>query len=204
MQKEDEKDLVEVCRRLMGNLRDGNCNLTWRHSNGRIQFESVEINGKGTAAGHHITGTHQCQDLWPSTPSVTWCFDQPGPRMTLTQNQDGIWFMNFPFSETCSRCSALRGDHQGEERLSVRQVKRWTGPSAPTARNNLLLLVFFHLKKPTDNKTLIAILASCGALLIMIVILAVCASHHRKPYSENQVDQQKYLLFCCLSIFQFL
>ncbi|XP_051810194.1 podocalyxin isoform X2 [Acanthochromis polyacanthus] len=41
-------------------------------------------------------------------------------------------------------------------------------------------------KEPTDNKTLIAILASCGALLIMIVILAVCASHHRKPYNENQ------------------
>lgn len=41
-------------------------------------------------------------------------------------------------------------------------------------------------KSPTDNKTLIAILASCGALLIMIVILAVCASHHRKPYHENQ------------------
>ncbi|XP_040885713.1 podocalyxin isoform X2 [Toxotes jaculatrix] len=38
----------------------------------------------------------------------------------------------------------------------------------------------------TDNKTLIAILSSCGALLIMIVILTVCASHHRKPYSENQ------------------
>lgn len=38
-----------------------------------------------------------------------------------------------------------------------------------------------------DNKTLIAILASCGALLIMIVILAVCASHHRKPYRDNQV-----------------
>lgn len=44
-----------------------------------------------------------------------------------------------------------------------------------------------RMKKPTDNKTLIAILASCGALLIMIIILAVCASHHRKPYSENQV-----------------
>ncbi|XP_069569231.1 podocalyxin [Brachyistius frenatus] len=41
-------------------------------------------------------------------------------------------------------------------------------------------------KKPKDNKTLIAILASCGALLIMIIILAVCASHHRKPYNENQ------------------
>lgn len=38
----------------------------------------------------------------------------------------------------------------------------------------------------TDNKTLIAILASCGALLIMIVILGACASHHRKPYNENQ------------------
>lgn len=41
-------------------------------------------------------------------------------------------------------------------------------------------------KKPTDSKTLIAILASSGALLIMIVILAVCASHHRRPYNENQ------------------
>lgn len=41
-------------------------------------------------------------------------------------------------------------------------------------------------KKPTDNRTLITILASCGALLIMIIILAVCASHHRRPYSENQ------------------
>ncbi|XP_053718694.1 podocalyxin isoform X1 [Synchiropus splendidus] len=41
-------------------------------------------------------------------------------------------------------------------------------------------------RKPNDNRTLIAILASCGALLIMIVILAVCASHHRKPYSETQ------------------
>ncbi|XP_037551589.1 podocalyxin [Nematolebias whitei] len=41
-------------------------------------------------------------------------------------------------------------------------------------------------KKPTDYKTLIAILASCGALLIMIIILTVCASHHRKPCNENQ------------------
>ncbi|XP_047430873.1 podocalyxin [Mugil cephalus] len=41
-------------------------------------------------------------------------------------------------------------------------------------------------QKSPDNKTLIAILASCGALLIMIVILAVCATHHRKPYNENQ------------------
>lgn len=40
-------------------------------------------------------------------------------------------------------------------------------------------------KKPSDNRTLITILASCGALLIMIVILAVCASQHRKPYGNQ-------------------
>ncbi|XP_070848741.1 podocalyxin [Chaetodon trifascialis] len=100
-EKEEEKDLAEVCRRLMTNLQDGNCTLTWRHHNGKIQFDRVEINGK--------------------------------VKTTLaTQYYEEI------------------------------------------------------TKKPTDNKTLIAILASSGALLIMIVILAVCASHHRKPYNENQ------------------
>ncbi|XP_044042973.1 podocalyxin [Siniperca chuatsi] len=99
--KEEEKDLVEVCRRLIANLQDGNCSLTWRHNNGKIQFDYVEINGK--------------------------------VKTSLA--------------------------NQYYEEIT---------------------------KKPTDNKTLIAILASCGALLIMIVILAVCASHHRKPYNENQ------------------
>ncbi|XP_049423047.1 podocalyxin isoform X2 [Epinephelus fuscoguttatus] len=100
-EKEDEKDLVEVCRRLMVTLQDGNCTLMWRHHNGKIQFDRVELNGK-----------------------VKTSF--------ATQYYEEI------------------------------------------------------TKKPTDNKTLIAILASCGALLIMIVILAVCASHHRRPYNENQ------------------
>nr|XP_057933993.1 podocalyxin [Doryrhamphus excisus] len=100
-EKEEEKELMEVCRRLMGNLKDGNCTLTWRHHNGKLIFDCVEINGKVKTA-------------------------------LATQYYEEI------------------------------------------------------TKKPTDNKTLIAILASCGALLIMIVILAVCASHHRKPYSENQ------------------
>ncbi|XP_061617257.1 podocalyxin isoform X2 [Phyllopteryx taeniolatus] len=98
---EEEKDLVEVCRRLMGNLKDGNCTLTWRHHKGKLLFDCVEINGRVKTA-------------------------------LATQYYEEI------------------------------------------------------TKKPTDNKTLIAILASCGALLIMIIILAVCASHHRKPYSENQ------------------
>ncbi|XP_033465918.1 podocalyxin isoform X1 [Epinephelus lanceolatus] len=101
LQEEDEKDLVEVCRRLMVTLQDGNCTLMWRHHNGQIQFDRVELNGKVKTS-------------------------------LATQYYEEI------------------------------------------------------TKKPTDNKTLIAILASCGALLIMIVILAVCASHHRRPYNENQ------------------
>ncbi|CAJ1055657.1 podocalyxin [Xyrichtys novacula] len=100
-QKDEEKELVEVCRRLMNNLQDGNCTLTWRHHGGKVQFDCVEVNGK------------------VKTSVATQIYEEIN-------------------------------------------------------------------KKPTDNKTLIAILASCGALLIMIVILAVCASHHRKPYNENQ------------------
>ncbi|KAM7377862.1 hypothetical protein PAMA_012994 [Pampus argenteus] len=100
-EKGEEKHLVELCRRLMGNLQDGNCSLTWREHNHKVQFDNVEINGKVKTA------------------------------------------------------------------LAAQYYEEIT-------------------KTPTDNKTLIAILASCGALLIMIVILAVCASHHRKPYHENQ------------------
>uniref|UniRef100_A0A4W5RFP5 Podocalyxin n=1 Tax=Hucho hucho TaxID=62062 RepID=A0A4W5RFP5_9TELE len=40
-------------------------------------------------------------------------------------------------------------------------------------------------RKPRDNMTLIAILASCGALLAMIVGLAIYASYHRKSYRKN-------------------
>lgn len=57
------------------------------------------------------------------------------------------------------------------------------------AQQQVVIPLFFPLmQNPKDNKTLIAILASCVALLIMIVILAACASHHRKPYNENQVS----------------
>ncbi|XP_077449517.1 podocalyxin [Stigmatopora argus] len=100
-EKEEEKELVEVCKRLMGNLKDGNCTLTWSRHKGKLIFDCVEINGRVKTA-------------------------------LATQYYEEI------------------------------------------------------TKKPTDNKTLIAILASCGALLIMIIILAVCASHHRKPYGDNQ------------------
>lgn len=96
-----DKYLMTLCKQLMGNLQDGNCTLLYREHDGKLQFDSVGINGKVKAT------------------------------------------------------------------LAMQHFEEIT-------------------KKPNDNKTLIAILASCGALLIMIVILAVCASHHRKPYNENQ------------------
>ncbi|XP_038852346.1 podocalyxin-like [Salvelinus namaycush] len=40
-------------------------------------------------------------------------------------------------------------------------------------------------RKPSDNMTLIAILASCGALLAMIVGFALYAAYHRKSYWKN-------------------
>ncbi|XP_028256601.1 podocalyxin [Parambassis ranga] len=100
-QAQEQKNLVEVCKRLMSNWQNGTCTLMWRHHNDKVLFDAVEINGKVNTS------------------------------------------------------------------LAAQYYEEIT-------------------KKPTDNKTLIAILASCGALLIMIVILAVCASHHRKPYNENQ------------------
>lgn len=92
---------MEVCKQLMANFQDGDCTLTLRHHNDKVQFEDVVVKGK------------------------------------------------------------VKAD------LAAQYYEKIT-------------------KKSTDNKTLIAILASCGALLIMIVILAVCASHRRKPYNENQ------------------
>ncbi|KAI3366992.1 hypothetical protein L3Q82_009625 [Scortum barcoo] len=100
-QNEEKRELVDVCKQLMDNLKDGNCVLTWQNHSGNIQLVSVEING--------TVKTDKANQIYED---IT--------------------------------------------------------------------------KKRTDNKTLIAILASCGALLIMIVILAVCASHHRKPFHENQ------------------
>ncbi|XP_023274545.1 podocalyxin-like [Seriola lalandi dorsalis] len=101
-EEDHDKELVEVCKRFMVNVQDGNCTLIWSQQNDKVHIYSVEINGK--------------------------------------------------------------------------------------MKNNLATQYYEEIskKKATDNKTLIAILASCGALLIMIVILAVCASHHRKPYHENQ------------------
>ncbi|CDQ85754.1 unnamed protein product [Oncorhynchus mykiss] len=40
-------------------------------------------------------------------------------------------------------------------------------------------------RKQSDNMTLIAILASCGALLAMIVGFALYAAYHRKSYRKN-------------------
>lgn len=49
-QNEGDKVFVEVCKRLMANLQDGQCNLTFHEEkNGKVQFESVVIDGTGKA-----------------------------------------------------------------------------------------------------------------------------------------------------------
>lgn len=47
LQKEEERDLVEVCRHLMANMHDGNCTVVWQERKGKIHFDYVEINGQG-------------------------------------------------------------------------------------------------------------------------------------------------------------
>lgn len=49
LQNKEEKEFVEVCKRLMANLIDGECDLTWQQHNNKVQFERVTINGKGRA-----------------------------------------------------------------------------------------------------------------------------------------------------------
>lgn len=50
LQKEEEKELAEVCSRFMANMDDGNCTLKWWHHNGKMHFDDVEISGKGKAS----------------------------------------------------------------------------------------------------------------------------------------------------------
>ncbi|XP_070405840.1 podocalyxin isoform X1 [Nothobranchius furzeri] len=102
----ENKDLLELCKKLMPDWQSGTCILTWRHHNNKVLFDRVELNGKVKTS------------------------------------------------------------------LANKYYEEMTKEDPP--------------EKPTDYKTLIAILASCGALLIMIVILTVCATHHRKPCNENQ------------------
>ncbi|XP_061570227.1 podocalyxin [Cololabis saira] len=96
----EEKALVQVCKRLIADLKNGTCLLTYTQHGDRVVFHAAELQGK----------------------------------------------------------------------VNTSVVARY----------------YEEITKTTDNKTLITILASCGALLIMIVILGVCVSHHRRPYSENQ------------------
>lgn len=50
LQVKEEKDLAEVCKRLMVNMLDGECSLTWQLRDDKLQFDSVEIHGLGEVA----------------------------------------------------------------------------------------------------------------------------------------------------------
>lgn len=46
-QTEEDNTLVEICKRLLANMHDGKCSMTYQHSDGKLHFDTVEINGKG-------------------------------------------------------------------------------------------------------------------------------------------------------------
>lgn len=46
-QSEDNKTLVAICKRLLANMHDGKCRMTYHHINDKLQFDTVEINAKG-------------------------------------------------------------------------------------------------------------------------------------------------------------
>ncbi|XP_056133214.1 podocalyxin isoform X2 [Lampris incognitus] len=46
LEKDGEKELVAVCRRLLENMYDGTCTLVWRRHNGEILFNSAKIDGQ--------------------------------------------------------------------------------------------------------------------------------------------------------------
>lgn len=48
LQRKEDKNLAEVCRRIMVDMHDGNCTLALLEHNGKIVIESVDISGKGT------------------------------------------------------------------------------------------------------------------------------------------------------------
>lgn len=66
-QNEEDKKLVEVCRRLLANLFDGNCSLTFQHRNNKLHFDEVEISGKGRTKKKYLS---PCKIEQPVRPEV--------------------------------------------------------------------------------------------------------------------------------------
>lgn len=81
-----------------------------------------------------------------------------------------------------ANCTMTVRQHRGKTYFDSVQIEGTVNPSLATQYYEEITKA--NTKKG-DNSTLIAILASCGALLVMIVGLAIYA-HHRKPYNENQ------------------
>lgn len=90
------------------------------------------------------------------------------------------WMMGDMLDATCNLTVREHGNKTEFDNIIL------TGKGNPTLARRYYEDIEKSVKKSGDNTTLIAILASCGALLAMIVGLAVYASRQRKPYCENQ------------------
>uniref|UniRef100_A0A3P9JRW8 Podocalyxin n=1 Tax=Oryzias latipes TaxID=8090 RepID=A0A3P9JRW8_ORYLA len=135
-----------------------------------------------TQASHTRANTEPVPSVGPGTTAPAWShtFDFPPPSGQLEKKEQKV------LGEVCKR---LFPDwRSGTCRFKWRQQNGGIvfDRIDIIVNSSLAANYYEEITKPRDNKTLIAILASCGSLLIMIIILAVCASHHRRPYSENQ------------------
>ncbi|XP_070997170.1 podocalyxin-like isoform X4 [Oncorhynchus clarkii lewisi] len=112
----------------------------------------------------------------------------PPKSFTFAKSQNGENYERKDLEELCRQLMSQM--HDANCTLTVRENNGHTTfdsvVMAGKVDNSVVQQYYEEItRKPSDNMTLIAILASCGALLAMIVGFAIYASYHRKSYRKN-------------------
>ncbi|XP_036800628.1 podocalyxin isoform X3 [Oncorhynchus mykiss] len=112
----------------------------------------------------------------------------PPKSFTFAKSQNGENYERKDLEELCRQLMSQM--HDANCTLTVRENNGHTTFDSVVMTgkvDNSVVQQYYEeiTRKPSDNMTLIAILASCGALLAMIVGFAIYASYHRKSYRKN-------------------
>ncbi|XP_024232888.2 podocalyxin isoform X2 [Oncorhynchus tshawytscha] len=112
----------------------------------------------------------------------------PPKSFTFVKSQNGENYERKDLEELCRQLMSQM--HDANCTLTVRENNGHTTFDSVVMTgkvDNSVVQQYYEeiTRKPSDNMTLIAILASCGALLAMIVGFAIYASYHRKSYRKN-------------------
>ncbi|XP_031654024.1 podocalyxin isoform X2 [Oncorhynchus kisutch] len=112
----------------------------------------------------------------------------PPKTFTFVKSQNGENYERKDLEELCRQLMSQM--HDANCTLTVRENNGHTTFDSVVMTgkvDNSVVQQYYEeiTRKPSDNMTLIAILASCGALLAMIVGFAIYASYHRKSYRKN-------------------